>query len=340
LPALDHEVNGEMLQVLSRLYWMTGDEAYRNAARPIADTFLLDRLPTDEEALGLSDHACEILNGLAELFVIECRLGTARAEAYRGPMREMLERVIEVGANEDGMLYWRINPAEGTVLDERLSDCWGYVYDAYYACYLATGDEWYREQVERVLRSLPKYHDEEWFGGSDGLCDSFESAIDLLNRVPVEESTPFLDVTMERAWDLQQDDGTVEKWYGDGSFGRACIMYAHWKAQGCQLQPWRSDLAVGAQRQGDALLLHLVADGPWGGRLVFDKPRHQSIMGMPVNYPRINELPEWFTVRADERYAVEGLPTGAATWTGAQMATGVPVTLEAGAPVELVVRKQ
>ncbi len=339
LPALDHEINGEMLQTLSRLYWMTGDDGYLEAARPIADTFLLYRLPTHEKRLGLSDHGCEIINGLAELFLIECRLGTPRAARYRAPMREMLGRVIEVGANEDGMLYWRIDPAEGTVLDERLSDCWGYVYDAYYTCYLATGDEWYRKQVERVLGSLPKYTDQNWVGGCDGLADSFESAIDLLNRVPMDESFPFLDATIRRAWQLQRPDGSVERWYGDGSFGRACIMCAHWKARGCGLHPWREDLALGACQEGDVLYVHASADEPWTGRLVFDKPRHQSVMRLPVNYPRINELPEWFTVRAHELYRVEGLPSGAAVWRGREMAEGVELELLPGEPVKLAIRE-
>ncbi len=338
LPAMDHEVCGEMLQTLARLYWITRDEKYLEWARPIGDVFLLDRLPTEESSLGLSDHGCEIINGLAELMLVEAQLNTERARRYREPMERMLDRVLEVGTNADGMLYWTINPAEGTVVRHTLSDCWGYVYDAYYTYYLATGERRYRDAVERVLRSLPKYLDHDW-GGSDGQADSFESAIDLLNRIPLQDSFPFLDATLRRAWKLQRADGSVERWYGDGSFGRACIMYAMWKTKGCQLQPWRADLRLGAEQIGDVLYVTACADTPWTGRLIFDRPRHAEVMNMPVNYPRINELPEWFTVPAEERYEVAMTPGGRWQWSGEEMAKGVALELAPLQPVRIAVRR-
>ena len=231
LPATDHEVCGEMLQTLSRLYWATREDKYLERARPMGDLFLLERLPTRANKLKLSDHGCEIISGLSELFLVESHLRTERAERYRKPMQEMLDRVLEVGANPDGQLYWTIDPASGKVLRNQLSDCWGYVYDAFYTYDLATGEGRYRPALERVLRSLPKYTEYK-YGGSDGLCDAFESAIDLLNRMPFEESLPFLDRTMERAWPLQRADGSVERWYGDGSFGRACVMCERQAAAG------------------------------------------------------------------------------------------------------------
>ena len=50
VPAADHEVGGEMMQVLSRLFWMTGKEEYRTAAFRLADYFLLHalRLPAPQ----------------------------------------------------------------------------------------------------------------------------------------------------------------------------------------------------------------------------------------------------------------------------------------------------
>ena len=51
-------------------------------------------------------------------------------------------------------------------------------------------------------------------------------------------------------------------------------MYALWKTQGTSVQPWRADVRFGAVRKGETLTVVLVADEPWKGRLVFDRPRH------------------------------------------------------------------
>ena len=41
------------------------------------------------------------------------------------------------------------------------------------------------------------------------------------------------------------------------------------------------------------------------GRLLFDVPRHKTVMHMPIDWPRINQFPEWFTVQADRQYSIE-----------------------------------
>lgn len=63
-----HEIDGEMLQVLARAYWMTGRETYLNYALRLGDYYLLDRHhPTrDTTRLRLRDHGGEIVNGLTE----------------------------------------------------------------------------------------------------------------------------------------------------------------------------------------------------------------------------------------------------------------------------------
>ena len=70
LPSLNVEVNGEQLQVLSRLYWMTGEQKYLDWAIRLGDYYLLgENHPTrDFEALRLNDHGCEIVSGLCELY--------------------------------------------------------------------------------------------------------------------------------------------------------------------------------------------------------------------------------------------------------------------------------
>ena len=53
-------------------------------------------------------------------------------------------------------------------------------------------------------------------------------------------------------------------------------------------------------------------------------------MHLPLDYPRINQFPEWFTVQADARYQVKLDSAQPQKQTGAQLAKGIPVKLKAG----------
>ena len=82
-------------------------------------------------------------------------------------------------------------------------------------------------------------------------------------------------------------------------------MYALMKSQGCYLTPWRADLRLGAEVNEDGALHVLIgADWPWEGTLHFDVPRHDEYWNMPVDYPRLNQFPEWYTVGKDGEYLV------------------------------------
>ena len=101
---------------------------------------------------------------------------------------------------------------------------------------------------------------------------------------------------------MQQSDGVIEGWHGDGNYARTAIMWALWKQQGVTIQPWREDVKLGAVRSGDTVQLVVTADQAWQGRLVFDSARHKTVMKMPLDYPRINQFPEWFTVETTAVY--------------------------------------
>ena len=47
---------------------------------------------------------------------------------------------------------------------------------------------------------------------------------------------------------------------------------------------------------------------------------------MPLDYPRINQWPEWFTVNADDEYRVEA-GGRTATHKGRELIEGLPVEL-------------
>ena len=57
------EINGEMLQILSRFYWMTGKQKYLNWAIKIADHYLLEMDFSQTDYLRPRDHGCEIIGG-------------------------------------------------------------------------------------------------------------------------------------------------------------------------------------------------------------------------------------------------------------------------------------
>ncbi|MFB3785048.1 MAG: hypothetical protein ACE15F_01625 [bacterium] len=334
LPAGDHEVNGDQLQTLCRLYWMTGDERYQEWAFRIADYFLLDRHPADEEKLSLDDHGCEIIGGLSEAYVLAAYKDTARRESYRAPIHRLLDRILEVAANEDGLFHMQINPRTGTVVTGELTDNWGYDYNAILTVAQLDTEPRYAEAVRRVLESIHKYLDYPWENrGADGYADSVEGGINLLNRVPVDSGFAWVDQSMKILLAKQRPDGIIEGWHGDGNFTRTALMYALWKSQGASAHPWRADLALGGARDNEGVVLSLTGDWQWSGVVKFDIPRHRIYFHLPLDYPRINQFPEWFTVDPDISYRVTMGAQDPATIKGSELRNGIPVQIEAGLPL-------
>jgi hypothetical protein len=106
-------------------------------------------------------------------------------------------------------------------------------------------------------------------------------------------------------------------------------MYALMKTQGVHTDAWREDLKFGATVAEDTLYLAIAADEPWVGRVLFDIPRHQEYLQMPLNYPRLNEFPEWFTLEPGRRYAVGRIGGEEQTLTAEELRLGLVVSLPA-----------
>jgi hypothetical protein len=140
-------------------------------------------------------------------------------------------------------------------------------------------------------------------------------------------------------WNIQKEDGVIEGWHGDGNFARTTIMYCLWKTAGLTIQPWRQDVVFGAVQDGGTLRIVLHAEKAWQGKLIFDVPRHKVTMKLPLDWPRINQFPQWFTVEADKTYTIYD-PTGnsKATHTGRQLSEGVGVDLQPSTKQHLIVR--
>jgi hypothetical protein len=235
------------------------------------------------------------------------------------------------------MLYVQIDPKTGEHARE-LCDTWGYDYDAFYAVYLIDKTEAYRQAVRKALGNLKgKYVGAPWADRSaDGYADSIEGAINLMNREPVPSAAEWIESQTRMMWAFQKSDGVIEGWHGDGNVARTTIMYALWRSQGVTVRPWRADVRAGAAGAGGAVRLSVAADEPWKGQLVFDRPRHRLNMHMPLDYPRINQFPEWFTVEAAARYTVRDMSGGSVkTVTGAELEAGLPVELKAGVELRL-----
>jgi len=339
VPSTNVEVNGEMLQALSRIYWMTGDEKYLRWAIRLGDYYLLGgNHPTrDFSSLRLRDHGCEIVSGLSELYVAVHFAQPEKKKAYREPIHAMFDRILEVARDDRGMLYNTINPRTGEH-DQRICDTWGYNYNGVYAVYMIDRTEAYRRAVEKVLSNLREHLTDYHWGSADEYADSIEGAINLYNREPVPSAADWIDSEIKDMWSVQQPDGIVEGWHGDGNSARTAIMYAFWKTKGLSLRPWRADVRVGAVEQSGTLYVSLAADEPWAGKLLFDKPRHRVQMHLPLDYPRINQFPEWFVTEADRSYVVGDLAKHTkATYSGNQLQKGIPVKLEPGAELRLTV---
>ena len=260
IPSENQEINGEMLQTLARIYWMTGEEKYLDWAIRLGDYYLLgDQHPTsDEEQLRLRDHGCEIVSGICELYVTASYERKEKQEAYRAPIRQMLDRILEVGLNEHALMYNVVNPQDGSVVNPGIADNFGYNYNGFYSVYLIDREPRYLEAIKTALSNLKFYRNFDWERGSaDGYADAIEGALNLYNRIPDTTAAAWLDSEIQVMWSMQDSShrenalrwkgsGIIEGWHGDGNFARTSLMYCLWKTQGTYLKPWRPDVKWGA----------------------------------------------------------------------------------------------
>jgi hypothetical protein len=340
IPTLNFEVNGDLLQAGARVYWFTGDRKYLDWTLRLGDYFLLGtNHPTRDLAkLRLRDHGCEVINGLAELYVATKQARPEKAAMYRAPIHEMFDRILAAGRNEHGMLYDWFNPKTGEH-SAGLCDTWGYDFDGFYTLYLLDQTAAYRDAARKALGNLEAFYTNyDWENQSaDGYADSIEGAINLYNREPIPSTARWIDSEMRVMWAKQQPDGVIEGWHGDGNFARTSIMYALWKTQGLHVEPWRADVRVGAVLEGDTLYVSLAADQPWKGRVFFDRPRHKDYLHLPFDYPRINQFAEWFTVETSSHYHVKICNQHPRTLNGRDLLGGMSVKIGAAAELRIEV---
>lgn len=305
LPDISHEVGGDLLQGLCRIYWLTGDEKYREWAFRLGDYFFLYHLPTESDYFQLDDHGCEVFGGLSEVYLLSAYKAPEKREQWKEPMHRMIQKILEVGRNKKGLFFDAINPKEKKVVRETLTDNWGYNYNAIATVGMLDNVSEYLQEIQKTLDMLWDSRDYPWENdGADGLADSLEGCINLINRFPSKNAEQWADYTAQRLLKKQKVSGIVEGWHGDGNTARTMLMYAFWKSQGCYVLPWIGDISIGAIREGNQLHIVVNTAWKWIGKLHFDAPRHKEHFHFPFDYPRLNQFPEWFTVDKDKEYQV------------------------------------
>ena len=341
VPTNNLEVHGELLQSMSRMYWRTGDERFKTWCFRLADLYLLHNPLLDHPQIRLRDHGCEVISGLSEAYLIAAREDPARHARYRQPLHEILDDILLHAVNPDGMMPNTYRPRTAEGRDAGISDGWGYVYNAYLTVAAIDGVPRYQDAVRHALEDIHKYLDADWErGGADGYADSVEGALNLLNRIPVASAFAWADQSIRKIWEKQRDDGIIEGWYGDGNSARTSLMYALWKTQGVAPAPWRDDLRAGAILGDDGTLhLELHSRGQWSGVLRFDRPRHRDWFRLPLDYPRINQFPEWFTVKDEVRYRIQ-LDNEAPLSVSGEKLRAWPLRLKPNQTVRLLVSRE
>ena len=344
IPSQNIEVNGEQLQALARLYTMTGRQEFIIWAERLADYYFdqSDFVPTR-----LRDHGCEIIGGLGLLLAVETQENRPKAKEYQVKLKHVFDTILAKGCNEDGMMYNHLTRRDSW--NGKFSDGWGYNYVGYLCYDMAVGKPMYRERVRSTLGNLmkPMYDNYNWEGNYsiDGFADSIEGAIYLLNRVPMKEGFAWVDREMARSVTRSTEPlETAELWGTmklEANGVRTVLMHALMHTQGVIARPWQRGLQLGAAQAGDGLVIVVKTNEPWSGRLCFDIPRHREYLGFAKDWPRMNTLPEWFTVEGTERYTVRNLADDSEqTLTGRQLSEGLALTLGAGAEQRLLVHRQ
>lgn len=79
----------------------------------------------------------------------------------------------------------------------------------------------------------------------------------------------------------------------------------------------------------DTLYIHIATSSDWEGKVYFDCKRHQDFMNLHFDYPRINQFPEWWTIKPDSKYLmIDAQKDHRQYIPGKKLLEGLPVKME------------
>ena len=367
VPGTGAEVNGNLLQVCSRLSFSVDRPKYAEMAARLAEAYVQQAMPanhgippdeydfkTDRVVVGtlkLKDHGNEVISGLSEAYAMAvARAGEDpawrdRADRWAEPLAKMYELLLEHGVDADGIVARQIEPATLTPDTSKRNDNWGYPlngallftqaarrHGALDAKRLVAIDA----RVEQIVTNVLKTEGLDWAGGMDGYADALESALYMAAHLPHRraEVLGWVDRQIEYFYSPQEADGSVVEMYLDGNFIRTSSLYADARTGGWRAVPWRADVRIGYATDGRGnASLAVTSSEPWEGKLVADPARHRTIMRLPWDWPRLNSWPEWGPPPGTARaVSAEGLPTRP---TPDQLGSEIPLSLPAHGEVRL-----
>jgi len=345
------EKNGEMLQLLARLWHRTRDPRYLARGRGIVEAYINQVFPLTQglvprifdfaagrvrdARIGLRDHGNEMIAGLVEWILVERAAPDSRTAAYAPAVERLLDRLLEDGRRRNGL--WLNVVGEGGRATDLLNDTWGYLASAYaaYSSLLAEGDPRrarYLAAARQSLSAAATQRGANWeYGRMDGFADSIEGALYVIAIFDEPAAEDWVDEEIGRLLAYAGPDGFVGGNYLDGNFIRTCLLYALWKTAGIRPVPWQRGLRIGAERDDSSWRISVETDEPWQGVVRFDGSRHRETLQLTENYPRLNSWPEWLAVEAGTIYQLEDRTAASPTSiSGADLRRGWPVSLNAG----------
>jgi len=341
IPSTNIEVNGELLQLLPRLFTMTHEKKYLDWSHRLADYYLLPGkfIPTR-----LSDHGCEIIGGLGLLFAVDATADPKKCEQYQPYLQYMFDEILKRGTNSDGIIIRNLQKAVGPHDNTSTGDGWGYDFVGFLDYDLALSSDRYHEAMRRPMTNLlkPRYLKFNWDHNSrDNIADAVEGGLYLLYRIPVTEAFVWADREIAT---LLVDHTDPERLWGvhklEANTVRTVLIHTMLHTRNTIARPWQQGLQLGAAPYRDGICIFLKSDTPYEGRLQFDIPRHRLYMGFKKDWPRMNAVPEWFTVEPDEahKYKLEYIDTRSTkVLSGKELHTGLPIHLKPEKPLRLIV---
>ncbi|MAV78991.1 MAG: hypothetical protein CMC22_02070 [Flavobacteriaceae bacterium] len=77
---------------------------------------------------------------------------------------------------------------------------------------------------------------------------------------------------------------------------------------------------------------------PIGEPIDFDQKRHKDILNLPIDYPRINQFPEWFTLDPKNKYHITASQKNlSGNYRGERLIEGMAVKLSTEETLKIVV---